>query len=258
MTPPAEMEPAARDPRKLRRTAWTLVGIMVIGGALVYNTYEKWATSKAGDTRPAFIHQIRKQHDLRVLRQDGQRFDLFDPRGRVWAVHTLALSQPDPSRRSLEVMRRLEKKYAGHDDFTIVSLVVDIPPIEELPARLTAAAEDLGMKPPMWWLVASEPDDTHKFVKNQLKAGIFPHQENGSWMHDTSIVLLDRDGHIRRAVVPNRAGGAPYIAGFDFDQAARWDEEGKLTGTERSNLEELESLLTATIDTLLAETSPIR
>jgi len=258
MTLPADLEPAPRDPRKLRRTAWTLVGIMVIGGALVYNAYEKWAAEKAADTRPAFISQIRKEHDLRVLRQDGQRADLFDPRGTVWAVHTLALSQPETSRRSLEVMGRLAEKYADNDDFTIVSLVVDIPPIDELQARLTTAAGELGMKPPKWWLVASEPNDTHKFIKNQLKAGIFPHQENESWVHDTSIVLIDRDGHIRRAVVPNRAGGPPYIAGFDFDQAARWDEEGKLTGTERSNLEELEALLTATIDTLLTETSPLR
>jgi hypothetical protein len=32
MTPPAEFEPAVRDPKKLRRTAWILVAIIIIGG----------------------------------------------------------------------------------------------------------------------------------------------------------------------------------------------------------------------------------
>lgn len=258
MNLPPDMEPVVPDPRKLRRTAWTLVAIMILGGTLVYVSYERWADSKTEDTRPAFIHQIRKEHDLRVLLQDGSRGDLFNPRGRVWVVHTLALSQPETAHRSLDVMRRVAGKYAGNEDLTLVSLVVDIPPPVKLDETLATHAEALGIKLPQWWLVASEPNDTHRFVKAQLKAGIFPHQEEGNWMHDTSIVLIDRSGHIRRAVVPNRAGGPPYIAPFDFDQAARWDEEGKLTGTDRSNLDELETLLTDTIDTLLTETPPAR
>jgi uncharacterized membrane protein YebE (DUF533 family) len=48
MTLPANLEPALRDPRKLRRTAWILVGIMIAGGSLVYTAYEKWAASKFG------------------------------------------------------------------------------------------------------------------------------------------------------------------------------------------------------------------
>ena len=257
MNLPADLEPAVRDPRKLRRTAWTLVAIMVFGGTLVYTAYEKWAAGKAADTRPNFFYQIRKQHDLRVLLQDGTRADLFDPRGRIWAVHAMALSQPETARLSLEVMKRLSEKYGTRNDFTLVSLVVD-PPAAALDVTLADAAKSRGMELPRWWLCASDPADTHKFIKNQLKAGIFPHQENGEWKYDSSIVLIDRNGHIRRAVVPSRKGGAPYIAGFDFDQAAKWDAEGKLTGTDRSNVEELERLLTTTIDTLLEEPPTVR
>ena len=45
------------------------------------------------------------------------------------------------------------------------------------------------------------------------------------------------------------------MATFDFEQAAKWDSEGKKTGTSLSNVQELESLLEKTIRTLLAETA---
>ena len=54
-------------------------------------------------------------------------------------------------------------------------------------------------------------------------------------------------------MVPQKRGGPPFIATFDFDQAAEWDAAGKKTGTERSNQAELEALLETTINTLLAE-----
>ena len=256
MTLPADMEPAVRDPRQLRRTAWILVGIMVLGGTLVYTAYEKWASRKTADTRPAFLNQIRKEHWLRVMRQDGKRHDLFDATDKVWVVHTLALSNPETSRRAMDVMKRLAEKHA--DGVIFVSLVVDQPPPGNLQTTLATRAAELGIEAPQWWLAVSDPNDTHKFVKKQLEAGIFPHEENGKWVHDTSIYLIDRTGHLRRAVVPNRKGGAPYIAPFDFDQAAKWDEDGIPTGTGRSNVEELEALLSATIDTLLKETPKTR
>ncbi len=102
------------------------------------------------------------------------------------------------------------------------------------------------MRLPQWWLAANDAPTTHKFIKTELRANIFPHQKDGGWIHDSAIVLIDRNGHVRRAVVPQ-------VATFDFDQAARWDEEGKKTGTDRSNAEELELLLAKTIDELLAE-----
>ena len=258
MISPAETEPAVRDPKKLRRTAWTLVGVMILGGGLVYKAYETWAKRQNADTRPAHIHQIRKERDLRVMRQDGKTADLFELRGKVWVVNVIALSQPERSQRTMEVMHRLAEKYAANPEFALVSLVVDPPPAGELVATLASQAQALRMELPHWWLAANEAPTTHKFIKSELKAGIFPHQANGEWIYDASIVLIDREGHLRRAVVPSRGGGAPYVTGFDFDQAARWDAEGRLTGNERSNVQQLEHLLTETIETLLSEDPQFR
>jgi hypothetical protein len=54
-------------------------------------------------------------------------------------------------------------------------------------------------------------------------------------------------------VVPQKQGGPPFIATFDFEQAATWDAKGAKTGTANTNAQELEALLNATIDKLLAE-----
>jgi cytochrome oxidase Cu insertion factor (SCO1/SenC/PrrC family) len=253
MSLPADLQPAVRDPRQLRRTAWILVAIMILGGALILKSYETWAKRQSRDDRPAHIHQIRKERDLRVIRQDGKTVDLFDLRGKVWVVNTLALGAPDSSQRSHEVMKRLSENYAGVDDFALVSLVLDPPPAEQAVAALAAHAASRGMRLPQWWLAANEAATTHKFIKSELRANVFPHQKDDRWIHDGAIVLIDRSGRVRRAVVPQQRGGQPFVATFDFEQADRWDEEGKKTGTGRGNSEELELLLIKTIDALLAE-----
>ena len=109
------------------------------------------------------------------------------------------------------------------------------------------------MKLPQWWVGGNEAATLHKFIKNELKATLYPNESKGKWEYDSSIVLIDKNGHIRRAVVPQKRGGPPFIATFDFEQAAAWDAKGAKTGTEHSNVGQLEILLNQTIDKLLAE-----
>lgn len=257
MSLPADLEPAERDPKKLRRTAWILMAIMLAGGFLVLKAYEDWAAKQATDTRPAIIHRIQKERDLRLLRQDGKQAELFDLRGGVFVLNVLSLRDPDAAARSMAVMKRLADQRANEKDFHLVTLVLDPIPADQLRDTLAKAAETHGMKLPQWWLGSNEPGTLHKFIKNELKASVFPYETNGKWNYDPAIVLIDRNGHIRRAVVAKTRNGKPAkpeVVGFDFDQAAQWDAKGMKTGTERSNEEELEILLGKTIDILLSET----
>lgn len=254
----ADLEPAVRDPKKLRRTAWILVTIMLIGGFLVLKAYEDWAGKKAADTRPAIIHRIQKERDLRLLRQDGKQAELFDLRGGVFVINVLSLRDPDAAARSMAVMKRLAEQRAGEKDFHLVTLVLDPIPADQLRDTLAKAAETHCMKLPQWWLGSNQPGTLHKFIKNELKASIYPNETGGKWNYDPAIVLIDRNGHIRRAVVPKTLNGKPVkpkVVGFDFDQAAEWDAKGMKSGTDRSNEAELEILLEKTINALLAETS---
>lgn len=249
----ADYEPAVRDPKKLARTAWTLVAIMVIGGVLILKSYEKWAVKQSADDRPSIVHRIQKERDLRMIRQDGKTAELFDLRGHVFAIHVISLNNPESSARSLAVMKRLAEKYSDTTEFNLVSLVVEPFPADAIVSELSQAATTHSMNPPQWWIGGNEPGTLHKFIKNELKATTPPHEQDGKWVFDPTIVLVDKNGHLRRAVVPQQRGGPPFIAIFDFDQAARWDANGKLTGTDLTNEAQLEVLLSKTIEKLLAE-----
>ena len=67
---------------------------------------------------------------------------------------------------------------------------------------------------PQWWVVSQRQQELHKFVKNEFKLAQFPHQENGKWVFDTSLVLVDRNRHVRQAVIPQKQGGPPFVARF--------------------------------------------
>lgn len=251
--PDPSLEPAIRDPKKLRNTALVLVVIMLLGGWLVLKAYEIWSVDQSKDDRPAVIYRITPERDLRMLRQDGKTVDLVNLRGKVIAVNVISLRDPQAGERSLAVMKRLAAARAGKSDFNLVTLVIDPMPSDKLLSTLAGTATEKGISLPQWWLGSNEPATLHKFIKNELKANIYPHETAGKWEYDSSIVLIDKNGHIRRAVVPQKQGGPPFIATFDFDQAAGWDARGAKTGNDLTNEGQLEVLLNSTIDKLLAE-----
>lgn len=250
------LEPVTPDPRKLRRTAWILVAIMILGGTLVLKAYENWVREKSSDTRPAFVGRLSKERDLPVLRHDGKITGLHDLAGKVCVIHAISISEPESSANVVAVLQRLSARYADEPGFAIVSLAIDPGPPETVATTLATAATTLGAGLPQWWVASTEPEIVHKFVKKEFKASLLPHRANDRWVYDTSIVLVDKNRHIRRAVVPQKRGGPSYVAPFDIDQAVKWDSEGKKVSPEepeKSNAAELESLLVRTIDELLKE-----
>lgn len=246
-----DLEPVTPDPKKLRLTAFALVIVMVVGGILILKAYEKSAKESAKDDRPAVITRISKEKDLVFMRQDGVISDLLALEGNVIVIQTLAHSQPDPT--STAVMTRLAERYAERDDLFLVTLAIDPGPPEELAGFLEKAAENLGAKLPQWVVASNDRPTLHKFIKNEFKANLLPYERDGKWNYDPSLVLIDRQRHVRRAVIPQKRGGASFVATFDFDQAVAWDSQGIKTGTDLSNVEQLETLLHQTIETVLEQ-----
>ncbi len=248
-----DLEPAVRDPKKLFKTALVLVVIMVLGGWLVLKAYEKWSIEQSKDNRPAIIHQIRPERSLTMIRQDGSTADLTELRGKVYLLNTIHLDQMDESERSLNAMRNMAEQYADNDDLRFVTLVLNPIPAESVASELSEAATKMNIELPKWWLGTNETETLKKFIRKELKPSVIPELVDGSWRFDPRVILIDKSGHIRRAVVHQEIGGKPYVATFDFNEAAGWDEEGKLTGTEHSNEKQLEILLDQTIQLLLDE-----
>ncbi|WP_193211563.1 SCO family protein [Luteolibacter marinus] len=244
-----------RDPRKLRKTALWLVLIMIASGIGIFAAYVKWGreqiAKQAEHARPGIVGRIDDKAEFGVVRQDASGAKISDLFGKVWVVCGVAVNQPESWETTREVLLRLNERYAGRDDFRIVCFTVD--PEHEQPAVLARVAAELGVDLPKWWFAAAGQEYVHKFLKNKLKLEQMPHQVDGKWLYDSSVVLVDRDRHIRRAVVPQKRGGPPYVAAFNFAEARDWDGKGIKTGNDRSNVGQLEFLLIQTIDELLAQ-----
>jgi cytochrome oxidase Cu insertion factor (SCO1/SenC/PrrC family) len=249
-TPVDLLEPAVRDPRKLRRTAFWLFVIMIASGVGVFSAYMKWAAKQADDDRPGFVGRIDNKSEFGVVRQDESGAKLSELFGKVWVVCGVSVKQPESWQATREVLLRLNQRYAGREDFRIVCFTVD--PGQEDPAVLAAAAAGLGVGLPNWWFAAAGEEYVHKFLKNKLRLGLMPHQVDGKWIYDASLVVVDRDRHIRQASLKQGKYRRNKIT-FDFEQAAKWDAEGRTVGLEKSNSETLESLLVKTVDELLAK-----
>lgn len=247
------LEPITPDPKKLRRTAWILVAIMILGGILILKAYNQRTKQTANDDRPSFVTQISETKDLSFMQQDGKVTDLISLKGKVLVVQSLVKSQPDSLSKA--VMERLSGRYAGRDDIVLVTLLLDPGPAETLRAELADLAINLGASLPHWVVASNDRPTVHRFIKNEFKANMFPQEKDGKWLYDRSIVLIDRNRHVRRAVIPQKRGGSAYVTAFDFEQAEDWDAKGIQTGTPLSNVTQMEVLLEDTIEILLAETS---
>lgn len=254
MNRPADhLEPAERDPKKLRLTGLILAAMMLVSSLMVLFAYNRHAAEQAKDDRPALIARLDK--NFKVWRQDESEAGLLDLAGDVFVISPVSFKQPEGWATTRGVLKRLSERYSDRPDFHIVNLTVD--PENEPPSALSKEAVELGAELPQWWLAGTTAESLHKFLKNRLKAGFYPVEKDGVWSYDPSIVVIDRDRHLRKATVRARKPSGKELnyrnqVDFDFEQAAKWDAEGRAEGLGGSNVEELERLLIKTIDELLA------
>lgn len=243
------LEPAVRDPRKLRKTAFWLVLIMVVSGAGILASYAQWMKKQADDDRPAFVGRLSDQLDFPVTRQDGSKEGLNRLFGHVTIYCGFSARQQDDWKATRAVLQKLAARYAGREDFHIVCLTVD-PANEGIPL-LEATGKDLGASLPQWWLASTGEAEAHKFLKNTLKLGFTPERKGDKWSFDPALTVVDRDRHLRQATIKSSVYSRARVT-LDFEQAARWDAEGRTKGLEKSNQETLEALLFKMVDDLLA------
>ena len=248
---PLNLEPATPSLKKNLITALILVVVMIVGGVVILKAYGKRSKEGASDNRPSLLTQISENKDLTFIDQAGKIRNLMSLKGKTIIVQSLPHAQPDEVTSG--VMQRLAAKYSENPNVLLVTLVLDPGAAEKLQEQLAEVAKNLGAELPKWTVAANERPTLHRFIKNEFKAGILPHQNAGTWIYDHSLVLIDRHRHVRRAVVPQKKGGAPYVASFDFEVAQGWDVKGIKTGTALTNAQQLEVLLGETIDSVLTE-----
>jgi len=237
------INPSAGTPRRMRRTVWILVGLIVISGVGILFAYLQMARRQGAEFHPPI--STRLQQNLGVVRQDGSGAGLLDLAGDVWVLAAVTVREPERWAKTRDVLKRLQTRYAGRKDFHLVCLTVD--PNAETPEVLAGTAKDLGAELPNWWFAAAGEDFVHKYLKDKFKMSMLPHRDGGHWVYDTSVMVVDRDRHVRLG----QLGQTSFP--FDFEQAAEWDAKGMKTGTAKSNQQTMEDVLVQTIDFLLAQ-----
>jgi protein SCO1/2 len=138
---------------------------------------------------------------FRLVDERGRAFGTEELRGRVWAAGFIftrcATICPAITRKMAVVQRRT--KYLA-DQFHLVSFSVD--PEYDTPERLAAYARSYRANPVSWSFLGGPPPAVRDAVVGGLKTAMGreagPDGQPGEIFHGTHLVLVDREGRMRR------------------------------------------------------------
>lgn len=195
-----DLEPADRNPAELRRTAFILVAIMIVGAAFVLYAYRMHEQSSDPD-RPPITTKITRNLATKNQRDEFASMSTFE--GKVWFAAPFCVSQLDENKHAIAAMKELDAHYKDRTDVHFVLLSIEGVDQGVAPEQLAAAADKLAIDGSRWSLLTS--NDTNKqrgFIKDQLRLGLVSERpsgdQQGKWTFPSQIALIDREMHVRQ------------------------------------------------------------
>lgn len=213
----SQLEPAERDPKKLRATAIKLVLFIIFSGVVLtfaYNRYLK-ETSEASD-RPSFLTKITEP-EVELLTSDGELRNLQDLKGKVTLAIALPSDPPPESQPSLEALAEVMKAFEDREEKpTILAFVLDGSNTE--PQKMAEVLSEYGSEPEVLRVASNEDGKSslRSFLKAKMRFNRTPTEENGEFDYDTRLVLLDQHLHVR--------GHPGHSRGWDFEKVAGFEK----------------------------------
>lgn len=163
-----------------------------------------------GKTAEAFVNVGKREvrtwfpigKDLEAVNQDGVRVKLSDLRGKVWVIAEFFAICPHCAVRNGTELRMIYEEFKNHPDFQMVCVSVD-PRTDDID-KLEDYASALGAESRNWWFLnAGDENATHEYLEGTLKFfGIRERgnpeeiKENGRFMHDMGLIVVDRDFNV--------------------------------------------------------------
>jgi len=210
------LEPAERDPKKLRRTAYFLVLIMIVGGLGLHYAYHKYQVKESQSGRPSVEHRLKK--NLQFVTASGEVSDFSSLEGDVWiALGVTQKIQPE-SQPSIDAIKKLKASFASDDKKPrIVLFVLDID--DENPSEMNSVLPELGQEPDVTRIAAGAETKTpiREYLKNQMRFGLLPLEKDGRIIYDTKLVIVEQ--HLRLCGLPGSNEG------WDFQAVAQMEEK---------------------------------
>lgn len=224
-----DLEPVERNPAELKRTAFKLVAIMLIGAVVVLTAYFVKSRQKAklNYGRPPVVAKITR--NFAAKNQNGELVALYDLEGKVWFAVPVCVSQLDENKHALAMMKEITSHYAGNDNIRFVAVSIEGADLGVKPAELKAAMDELGINDPRWWfLTTGETGKQRGFIKDQLRLGLVSERPAGDaagkWKFPSQIALIDQRMHLRQR--------------YDFRQAHDYEIKAKQELERRPELSE--------------------
>jgi protein SCO1/2 len=129
------------------------------------------------------------QFDL--VAQDGQPFHSQVLSGKIWVADFIYTTCPGPCPRMTSQMREVQDAIAQIPGVRLVSFTID--PANDTPLVLAAYAKTHGASPAMWYFLTGPMPTLQMLDRDAFKLGDI----DGTLVHSTRFVLVDRQGRIR-------------------------------------------------------------
>ena len=123
--------------------------------------------------------------------ETGQPFDRKSLDGKVWVADFIFTTCTGPCPRISSLMREAQQATSAIPEVRLVSFTVD--PERDTPAALAQYAARYHAQPERWHFLTGPRDALDHLTRDAFKLG----NVDGSLVHSTRLVLLDRESRIR-------------------------------------------------------------
>ena len=151
---------------------------------------------------------------FQLTAQSGQAFDSKSLNGNIWVADFIYTTCPGPCPRMSAQMRGVQSATASMPGVKLVSFSVD--PAHDTPAVLDAYAARYNAAPGRWFFLTGEQAALEAVCRSGFKLG----DVDGSMVHSTRFVLVDRQGRVRGFYGATEDGATARLL-HDIRQLAR-------------------------------------
>ncbi len=213
----SQLEPAERDPKKLRATAFKLVIFIVISGLVLNYAYRQYQARTHNSERPSLLTKITEP-EVELLTADGKQRNLQDLKGEITLVITLPSTPQPESQPSIDALKEVMEAFKDSPKQPRI-LVFVLDGSNVAPEKMSGVLADFGAEPEVLRVAANEEGKSslRSFLKAKMRFNITPTGKEAGFDYDTRLVLLDQHLHVR--------GWPGFSRGWDFEKVARYEND---------------------------------
>jgi len=183
---------AIPPPRTGRSRTWKIALILIPVVTLVLLIWLRHTEVKV--LRQRTISSYGTVPDFELMNQNGQPFASEQLKGKIWIADFIFTTCRGPCPLISSRMSELQTPLAK-SDVHLVSFTVD--PATDTPEVLRKYASALQADPARWDFLTGSQSTIYRLCRDGFKLAVSGSGENGTPVHSTRMVLVDRRGEIR-------------------------------------------------------------